>query len=54
MTHHARSKGAVLLARVGQTQDEIAARVTVSRVSVSHWLRGETLPAKKRRATATC
>jgi transcriptional regulator with XRE-family HTH domain len=45
----ARSRGAVLLARVGQTQEEVAARLKVSRVAVSHWLNGTTKPTRRKR-----
>lgn len=44
-----RSHGAILLTRTGQTQDEIAERVGVSRVAVSHWMNGGTLPKPKKR-----
>ncbi len=40
-----RSRGAALLARIGETQDEIARKVGVSRVAVSHWLKGATKPS---------
>ena len=45
----ARSRGATLLARTGQTQEEIAGRVGVSHVAVHHWLTGTTKPAGKKR-----
>lgn len=44
-----RSRGSVLLARTGKTQDEIAARVGVSRVAVSKWINGGAKPGTKKR-----
>lgn len=45
----ARSRGAFLLSRTGQTQDEIASHASVSRVAVSQWMNGATKPGKKKR-----
>jgi transcriptional regulator with XRE-family HTH domain len=53
-----RSKGALLLARTGKTQDDIAKAVTsklprgrrVSRVAVAKWMNGTTKPDDEKRA----
>lgn len=50
-----RSAGAILLARTGKTQDEIASRLTacglrVSRQMVGYWMSGDKRPRVERRA----
>lgn len=45
-----RSRGSVLLARTAKTQDEIAARVGVSRVAVSKWINGNATPSEGKQA----
>lgn len=45
----ARNQGARALARTGETQESIGTKLGVSRVSVCHWLAGETKPNKERR-----
>jgi len=44
-----RSRGAVLLAQTGKTQEEIAARVHASRSLVSHWIPGRRVPSAANR-----
>jgi transcriptional regulator with XRE-family HTH domain len=44
-----RTKGAILLARQSISQDEIAEKIGVSRVSVSKWLNGHVKPTPKKR-----
>lgn len=44
-----RTKGSALLVRSGKTQDEIAARIGVSRVAVSQWMNGATKPGPAKR-----
>ncbi len=44
-----RSRGSILLARTGHTQDVIAARAGVSRVAVSKWINGGAKPGAKKR-----
>ena len=46
---HGRSRGAVLLAQTGKTQEEIAARVHASRSLVSHWMPGRRVPSAANR-----
>jgi transcriptional regulator with XRE-family HTH domain len=47
-----RSRGSVLLARTGKTQEELAARLGVSRSLVGHWLTGHRVPTKLEVRTA--
>lgn len=44
-----RSRGAILLAQTGRTQEEIAARCGCSKALAGHWLTGERKPTKKYR-----
>lgn len=44
-----RSRGAILLAQTGRTQEEIAARIGCSKALAGHWLTGERVPTKKYR-----
>ena len=44
-----RSQGAVLLARTGLSEETIATKARVSRVSVNHWVHGNRLPSKAKR-----
>lgn len=45
----ARSRGALLLGRTGQTQDDIGAVVGVSRAAVAQWMNGSTRPGRPAR-----
>ena len=45
-----RSKGAVRLARTGETQDEIATAIGVSRAAVGYWINGAKKPGPAKRA----
>lgn len=45
-----RSRGAVLLARQGLCQAEIARRCGVTRAAVGHWLTGHAVPKDAHRA----
>lgn len=45
-----RSKGAVRLARTGETQDEIATAIGVSRAAVGYWINGTKKPGPSKRA----
>lgn len=45
----ARSRGAVMLGRTGQTQDDIGAVVGVSRAAVAQWMNGSTRPGRPAR-----
>lgn len=49
MTHTDRSKGAVLLTRVGSTQDAIAQKLDVSPSIVAHWQVGSRRPGMPNR-----